>query len=116
MSKIAPRTVPTPRAGQPANKPGVVSGVAKFVPQELDGTSNFGNRLVQKPARRQMGGGGLSVSTVEVLPEIPATGARFVYWTSVGAGTGDDQIWVAYAGQDRWYALQRPSLLSGIPV
>ncbi len=116
MSKIAPRTVPTPRAGQPANRPGVVSGIAGFVPQENSGTSNFGNRLVPRKPKKQVGGGGLNVATVEVLPAIPATGARFVFWTSAGAGTGDDQMWVAFAGQSAWTPVQFLTSLSGVPV
>lgn len=117
MNKLAPGTVPAPVSGARLTK-GTVSGIAAFVPQELTGgVSNFGNRQAIRRQRATIGGGaGLTISTVLVLPAIPTTGGRFVYWTSAGAGTGDDQIWVAYAGQDRWYAIQRPSLLSGIPV
>lgn len=55
------------------------------------------------------GGGGSGASrntpTVETLPAIPTTPEteKRVFWTSAGAGTGDDQVWHAYTGQSRWY-------------
>ncbi len=115
MPKINSGTVPNIRAGVRL-RPGQVSGVAGFTPQEINGgVSTFGNRMV---ATKQRGGrgAGLSVQTVLVLPAIPATGAQFVYWTSAGAGTGDDQIWVAYAGQSAWTPMQKFTTLSGVPV
>ena len=60
-------------------------------------------------------GSGFSVDEVETLPAIPTTGYSMVFWTSVGAGTGDDQTWEAYPGQARWYPCQKPTTLSGAP-
>jgi len=57
----------------------------------------------------------LAVPTVEVLPAIPATGSKTVYWTSAGAGTGDDQEWKAHAGQTAYTATQFTSSLDGEP-
>lgn len=56
-----------------------------------------------------------SVETVETLPPIPEDGYQMVFWTSLGAGVGDDQTWEAFAGQARWYPCQRPTTLSGAP-
>lgn len=58
---------------------------------------------------------GSGVDTVETLPAIPTLGHRKVFWTSVGAGTGDDQLWEAYVGQSRWYPCQKPTTHSGAP-
>lgn len=113
MSKIAPGAVPNLRPGQRLAK-GDIAGVAGFVPQELQGASSFGNRqVVNKP--KQSFGGGLTITTVEVLPAIPASGGRMVYWTSEGDGTGDDQVWMAFAGQDVWTPMQYPTSLDGTP-
>lgn len=60
-------------------------------------------------------GSGFSVEVVETLPAIPTTGYQMVFWTSVGAGVGDDQTWEAYPGQSRWYPCQKPTTLSGAP-
>jgi len=60
-------------------------------------------------------GSAFSVDTVEILPAIPDEGYQMVFWTSVGAGTGDDQTWEAFAGQSRWYPCQKPTTLSGTP-
>lgn len=63
--------------------------------------------------------GGASVSAilvVETLPPIPNAGMEEVYWTSVGAGTGDDQVWRAYAGQSSWTPTQKLTTLSGVVV
>lgn len=116
MPKITSGNVPNLRAGQPQRR-GQVSGVSKFVPQELNGgVSTFGNRMVLKRGAAVGGGGGLSVTIVETLPPIPASGARIVFWTSAGAGTGDDQMWMAFAGQTEWTAMQFLTSLSGVPV
>ena len=56
-----------------------------------------------------------SVDIVESLPALPDPGYRMVFWTSAGAGTGDDQTWEAHAGQTRWYPCQKPTTLSGVP-
>lgn len=52
---------------------------------------------------------------VQTLPAIPTTGMKEVYWTSTGAGTGDDQVWRAFAGQSQWFPTQRLTDLSGNP-
>ena len=115
MSKIAPGAVPNLRPGQRLAK-GDIAGVAGFVPQELQGASSFGNRQVVNKQKRTFGGGaGLTIDTVEALPAIPTTGGRMVYWTSAGAGDGDDQIWVAYAGQTDWTPMQALTSLDGTP-
>lgn len=62
------------------------------------------------------GGGGLSVSVVNTLPAIPSSGAKIVYWTSAGVGTGDDQLWIAYAGQSAWTPMQFTTTHSGAPA
>lgn len=49
-----------------------------------------------------VGGGATGIPTVEVLPEIPASGFRLVFWTSEGAGTGDDRLWFVAAGDSQW--------------
>jgi len=57
---------------------------------------------------------GLRIDIVEELPPIPDYGGRFVFWTSAGAGTGDNQIWMAFAGQTRWTPSQYPTTKSGL--
>ena len=114
MSKIAPGAVPNLRPGQRLAK-GDIAGVSGFVPQELQGASSFGNRQVVNKPKQTIGGGGLTIDTVLVLPAIPTTGGRMVYWTSAGAGDGDDQIWVAYAGQTDWTPVQALTSLDGTP-
>ena len=59
---------------------------------------------------------GLRIAKVLVLPPIPTSGARLVFWTSEGTGTGDDQIWVAYAGQTAYTPMQKNTTNSGVPV
>lgn len=61
------------------------------------------------------GGTTMRVQTVLALPAIPTTGMKEVFWTSAGEGTGDDQVWRAYAGQTRWYPTQKWTSLSGTP-
>ena len=48
------------------------------------------------------GGGGSEIPTVEVLPDIPSTGFKIVFWTSEGAGTGDNRLWFAAVGDTQW--------------
>jgi hypothetical protein len=116
MSKIAAGAVPNLRPGQRL-RAGDIAGVSGFVPQELQGASSFGNRQVVNKQKRTIGGGGagLTIDTVEALPAIPTTGGRMVFWTSAGAGDGDNQIWVAYAGQTDWTPLQALTSLDGTP-
>lgn len=54
----------------------------------------------------RQGLGEFVIEKVLNLPPIPTFGAKLVFWTSEGAGTGDDQIWGAFAGQVRWYPMQ----------
>ena len=64
------------------------------------------------------GGAGDRVPTVLVLPAIP-TGvakAKKVFWTSDGEGTGDDQMWEVYVGQDAWTPVQFTTSNSGAVV
>ena len=62
------------------------------------------------------GGSSFSVPTVEELPAIPTDPETFsqVFWTSAGAGTGDDQVWHTYTGMTRWYPTL-PTTKSGAP-
>lgn len=60
-------------------------------------------------------GGAFAIPTVLVLPAIPLSGAAVVYWTSLGGGTGDNQIWWAYAGQSAWTPGQFFTTKSGTP-
>lgn len=75
------------------------------------------------------GGGGIGgtfdIEEVRSLPAIPTQGGKFVFWMSetrapateeMPAGTGDDQLWIAYEGQDQWFPVQFYSGRSGIPV
>lgn len=57
------------------------------------------------------------VRVVESLPEIPSAPGNMmeVYWTSVGGGSGDDQVWRAFPGQTEWTPTQYYSALSGAP-
>lgn len=75
-----------------------------------------GNQLLVELVPQYNYGGGLVVDPVLTLPSIPTSGARMVFWqssTTAEGGTGDDQIWTAYAGQTKWYRLQKYSALSG---
>jgi hypothetical protein len=80
------------------------------------------NRLGDNVTIKSAGGSdtsvasGLRIAKVLVLPSIPSSGARMVFWTSEGTGTGDDQIWVAYAGQTAYTPMQRYTTKSGVPV
>lgn len=62
------------------------------------------------------GGGGIEpVRLVDVLPAIPTAGMEEVRWKSYDGGTGDDQVWRAYAGDSKWTATQRFTTKSGVP-
>lgn len=86
-----------------------------------------------KPSRRAaVGGGGTSGAgggdgtagangrmvcpDVEELPAIPTEAdiLQFVFWTSAGAGDGDDQVWWTREGLTRWYPMTY-STLDGTP-
>ena len=74
------------------------------------------NTLIRSRNTQRIVAEGLRIEKVETLPAIPTSGGRFVFWTSEGDGTGDDQIWVAYAGQTAWTPLQKFTTLSGAPT
>lgn len=59
-----------------------------------------------------------SVPTVETLPTIPTAAGQYrkVFWTSAGAGTGDDQCWEVYYGQTAWTPCQKQTTKSGAVV
>lgn len=63
--------------------------------------------------------GGFVIDEVAELPPIPASGYRFVYWygdDDSEGGTGDYQIWLAYAGATMYAPLQFATNKSGIPI
>lgn len=64
------------------------------------------------------GGSNFNVETVLELPDIPSTPGTYkrVFWTSNGAGNGDNQMWEVYAGQTKYTACQYTTLLSGVPL
>jgi len=56
-----------------------------------------------------VGGARRSPPIVAVLPAIPASGYKEVMWGNsslITGGTGDNQVWSAYAGQMEWYPIQ----------
>jgi hypothetical protein len=60
----------------------------------------------------------LEVPPVLVLPPIPASGCQMVFWqssTTATGGTGDDQVWMAYAGQLEWTPSQIYTDKNGTP-
>ena len=57
----------------------------------------------------------LSVDTVENLPAVPTSGIRFVYWTSAGAGTGDNQVWSATEYDSVWTPEQQTTTNNNTP-
>jgi hypothetical protein len=63
-----------------------------------------------------VGGGGFDVAIVAALPPLPESGIKMVFWTSDDGGTGDDQLWVAFAGQPAYTPMQYYTVLSGVPV
>lgn len=84
-----------------------------------------------KPSKRAAVGGGGSTTTeeggagangrvtcptVEELPAVPTVAnlLQFVFWTSAGAGDGDDQVWWTRTGLTRWYPMTY-STLNGTP-
>lgn len=61
---------------------------------------------------------GLEATPVLVLPPIPTTGWQVVFWqssTTATGGTGDDQVWMAYAGQLEWTPAQNYTDKNGTP-
>jgi hypothetical protein len=47
--------------------------------------------------------GSFNIEEVNTLPPIPTKGWKRVYWrTPAQGGTGDGQMWEAYAGYERW--------------
>lgn len=72
------------------------------------------------PSRVKPGGGSggtaLGIRTVEYLPSLPTETWDVVYWTSDGAGTGDNQWWGAGPDSTEWAPMFDVSNLSGVPV
>lgn len=63
--------------------------------------------------------GGSGIDRVPVLPPLPTSGYRAVFWygNAYGeGGTGDYQEWRAFAGQDRYYPMQKATDHSGFPI
>jgi len=59
---------------------------------------------------------GLGVTKVETLPDIPTTGnGKVVYWTSEGAGNGNDSWWFTTPRLTEWFPLGPFTALSGDP-
>lgn len=111
--------IPPLRPGQRL-KTGDIARTNAGVPREIVGGKDttvrtIGGRAIITAKKGKGGGGGLSITTVLTLPSIPASGGKMVFWTSAGAGTGDDQIWIAYAGQTEWTPMQFVTSLSGTP-
>lgn len=78
--------------------------------------SRYGeNMLIKTKGGEGATFGNFSISTVKELPAIPTTGAKFVIWTSLDGGTGDNQIWATCAGATSWYPLFKYTTRSGIP-
>ena len=112
--------IPTLRPGQRL-KQGDIARTNAGVPREIVGGSGatvrtIGNRAIVT-AKKGKGGGGSSIygGVVLTLPAIPTSGMKIVRWTSAGAGTGDDQLWVAHAGDTAWTPMQDLTSASGTP-
>lgn len=88
------------------------------------------NQKVKPSKRGAVGGGGSTTTgeggagangrlvcpTVEELPAVPTDTdiLQFVFWTSAGAGDGNDNIWWTRTDLTRWYPLTY-STLDGTP-
>lgn len=66
-----------------------------------------------------------TVARVDALPDIPSSGMLEVFWNAsladdpengTFAGTGDGQVWRAYAGQIRWTPTQKFTSKVGLPL
>jgi len=72
------------------------------------GVSRIGDNVVYRGGGGRGGGGDSSadawkIEEVNTLPPIPTKGWKRVYWrTPAQGGTGDGQMWEAYAGYERW--------------
>lgn len=71
--------------------------------------------LPQQTMRARTGSAAYEVPIVSVLPPIPSVGMAEVFWIGPPNGTGDNQVWRAYAGQTKWTPTQYYSLLDGTP-
>jgi len=77
------------------------------------------NVIIENLGAVGLGGGATSGRRiVEELPPLPTSGWDEVFWTSVGAGNGDDQPWGAGtgAGVTEWAPLYYVSAKSGVPI
>jgi len=52
----------------------------------------------------------LTVPVVSYFPSPPAVNVELIFFT------GDNQLWACFAGQDRWYPLQKATTYSGMPA
>lgn len=83
------------------------------------GVSRVGDNVLYRGGRGGGGGGGSTAITIEevnTLPPIPTKGWKRVYWRSPAqGGTGDGQLWEAYAGYERWAPCNFLTDKQGIP-
>ncbi len=98
--------------------------------RQIDSLERMINQLQRNEAKQplRIGGGDSSLvfsgttgrvptPIVETLPDIPTTsGTHSVIWTSEGAGTGDDQVWITFAGLTKWFPTMKTTDKSGVPV
>ena len=111
-----------PRRGEPITAADMQKIVALILQTVKGGDGILVQRVGQSVIIKQKtgssigSGGGFSVATVLELPEIPDNVYRKVFWTSAGAGNGDDQLWEVYAGQTAWTPCQKFTSLSGVPI
>ncbi len=76
------------------------------------------SRVSNVPLRPVGGGVSEAVVRVPVLPAVPTSGTRRVFWysnTTKAGGEGDDQIWQCSFPQTRWYPQDKPTLETGVP-
>jgi hypothetical protein len=93
------------------------------------GVSRVGDNVLYRVSRGAGGGGGgggsggvdlttgtFKIEEVNTLPPIPTKGWKRVYWrTPEQGGTGDGQMWEAYAGYTRWAPCNFLTDKQGIP-
>lgn len=76
------------------------------------------SRVSNVPLRTAGGGTGETVARVPVLPAVPTSGTRRVFWYSnatLAGGEGDDQIWQCSFPQTIWYPMDKPTIKVGTP-
>ena len=116
-----PKQVKKAFRGRPIPATGF-NGVSEILQRNIVGGSGLlarraGQQLVISSTAKAGPRGGessaITVDIVEVLPAIPATGIRWVYWSSAGVGTGDKQVWFATEHDTIWTPTQKTTVLSG---